>query len=165
MQRRPHHRAPCPDIFGHWVPVIALTASATDPIAMGVHDTMIERLERAYADLAQAPEPRAASWRDLTDSVNFLQSLIELEWATDEGGYIEAAKGALFQASEAMREHGKLRLTAPSLTALREGLDQFTELTRQIAARSYWVAVKHTKNRVVRLQAGQIKPGDVVVSV
>lgn len=153
------------DIFGAWVPLVALTASKTKPLPFARHDPMITRLERAYTDMATADTPALSSWRDLTDMQNLLQSLVEKEWATDEAGDIDGAKAALLQAAEAFEQHGKLRLTGPSLAQLRNCLDQYTELTRQISEHSYWQAVKHTQHRAASIRRGRIRPGDQVVSL
>jgi hypothetical protein len=153
------------DVFGNCLPIEAATASATKPLSMGRHDTMIDRLEKAFTDLTTADAPRVESWRDLSDVNNFLLTLIELEWATDEGGHINETRTAMVQAFEAYQRRGKLRLTGPSIVALRESLDQFIELTKQISARSYWHAVKHTRTRVLRASRGAVRKDDVVIKL
>lgn len=85
MNRRPPPSPQIKDIFGTWVPLVALMASKTKPLPLTRHDPMIERLERAYGDMATASTPSVQSWRDLTDMQNFLQSLVEMGWAEDEG--------------------------------------------------------------------------------
>lgn len=153
------------DIFGPWVPIVALTASKTAGIDWKRMDVLIERVERAYNDLATAPDPLVASWRDLADAMNFLQSLMELGWGDDTGGVVNDVKAALFEAAQNMGKHGKLRLSGPNLTNLRACVDQFTELTQQLSAHSYWVAVAHAKRRVQKILRGAKRQGDVVVSI
>lgn len=153
------------DIFGAWVPIVALTASKTTAIPKTQQDDILTRLEGALANLREAPTPSKWAWRDLTDMVNFLQSLIELGWATDESGHIEAAKEALYRSSRALEDHGTIRLDGPGLSAMREVIDQFTDLLGQLSAHSYWMAVRHTKQRIQRLLLGGKKQGDIVVAI
>lgn len=160
-----HPRANPDTALGKWVSFRALLAPVDRPLPQRDLDRIMTRLERAYIDLTTAAEPPLDAWRDLTDMVNFLQSLLELEWVTDEGGHIEAGKGALMQASEALAHHGKLRLTGQSIAAVRECLDRFDELALAISERSYWAAVRHTNARVFGLLQGRKKPGDIVVAL
>jgi hypothetical protein len=151
--------------LGVWSSFRALTAPADKALPQRDLDRIITRLERAYAALTTAPEPPIAAWRDCADVVNFLQSLLELEWATDEGGHIEAGKLALKQASDSLQHHGKLRLTGQSISAVRECLDRFAELAGQMSERSYWQAVRHTHARINALLTGRSRPGDIVVAL
>jgi hypothetical protein len=153
------------DVFGAWVPIVALTASKTQALREDDRVRVLARLEVALGNLQLEPQPSKWAWRDLTDMVNFLQSLIELGWATDESGHIEAAKQALYRSSRALEDHGTIRLDGPGLSAMREVLDQFTELLGQLSAHSYWVAVRHTKQRIQRLLLGGKRQGDVVVAI
>lgn len=165
MKRRLPPAPVSDDIFGAWVPILALTASKTQGIEPAKRAALLERVERAYADMATAENPGAASWRDLADGVNFLQSLVELGWGQDPDGAIEDAKAALFEAWEHHGKHGKLRLSGPGLVALRNCADQLTEITAQLSAHSYWVAVAHTKRRVQKVLRGARQRGDVVVTI
>lgn len=168
IYRRPPPKAlpTSPAIYGAWVGIVALTASETDPIPLRQHDAMLQRCEAAFTDLATSETPSVASWRDLTDVINFLQSLIELEWANDDGGWIEAGKHALMQGHAAYYAGGKVRLTGPSISALRSCIEQYDELTRAIAARSYWRVVKHTIDRIRGLlEGGSKKRGDIVIQL
>ena len=154
-----------PDIFGAWVPLLALTASKTTGLERPKREAILARLERAYADLATAPDPTRQSWRDLADAMNFLQTLIELEWGQDPDGAIEDIKGALFTAAKNLERTGKLRLDGPNLAKLRDCIDQLAGLLNQLSAHSYWVAVSHTKNRINKILRGKRRAGDVVVTV
>ena len=61
---------------------------------------------------------------------------------------------------------GKLRVSGPALAALRQSIDQFTDLTGQLSAHSYWVAVAHVKKRISKILHGGAKAkGDVVVTL
>jgi hypothetical protein len=142
-----------------------MTAPKDKALPQREQDRVLTRLERSYASLQADAAPPIDAWRDMTDVVNFLQSLLELEWVTDEGGHIERGKMALHQASEALAHHGKLRLTGQSISALRECLDRFAEILQAMSERSYWQAVRHTNVRVFGLLRGRKKPGDIVVSL
>ena len=165
MNRRPPPSPQIKDIFGTWVPLVALMASKTKPLPLTRHDPMIERLERAYGDMATARTPSVQSWRDLTDMHNFLQSLVEMGWAEDEGEHINDTKGALLQAAQAFEGNGKLRLTGPNLAQLRTCIDQFTDLTKELSEHSYWQTVSHVKRRIEKLRRGAKRKGDIVVSL
>jgi hypothetical protein len=45
--------------------------------------------------LASAETPAITAWRDLTDAMNFLQSMAELGWMSDPDGIVNETKGAL----------------------------------------------------------------------
>jgi hypothetical protein len=166
VTKRRHYIVPlAPDIFGAWVPLLALTASKTLPIEQAKREIIFARLERAYTDLASAPEPTRASWRDLADAMNFLQTLVELGWGEDPQGAIEDIKGALFTAAKNLERTGKLRLDGTNLARLRDCIDHLAELLPQLSAHSYWVAVSHTKSRISKLLRGKRRAGDVVITV
>lgn len=155
------------DIFGPWTPMGALLASKTEPIDSSRRTVMNAHLSAALENLRTAPHPTLESWRDLSDMLNFLQSLSELGWAED-GASIEVINetmAALEQASIAYTTHGKLRLTASSLCQLQDSLEQFKEITVQLSAHSYWLAVKATRTRVFKILRGAKRPGDVVVAL
>lgn len=160
------HSLQSEDIFGVWVPVVALTASKTEALAKPRRDQMLHRLEVALAHMRDEANPTKWAWRDLTDMVNFLQSLTELGWATDEGGHIDAAKLVLFNAGRSLEGQGCARTDDAGDASLREVLQQFGELLAQLSAHSYWHAVRHTKNRIQALLVGGAKrQGDTVVAI
>ncbi len=166
MTKRRHHVIQlAPDIFGAWVPLLALTASKTTALEQVKRDAILARLERAYGNLATAPEPTRQSWRDLADAMNFLQTLIELKWGQDPDGAIDDIKTALHTAALNLERTGRLRLDGPNLARLRDCIDQLAGLLNQLSAHSYWVAVSHTKNRINKILRGQRRAGDVVVTV
>lgn len=165
MKRRHHIIRLSPDIFGAWIPVLALTASKTTGLEQAKRDAIVARLERAYTDLATAPEPTRASWRDLADAMNFLQTLIELEWGQDPDGAIDDIKEALCTAARNLDRTGKMRLDGPSLAKLRDCIDQLAGLINQLSAHSYWQAVHSTQNRINQILRGKRRAGDVVITV
>jgi hypothetical protein len=167
-KKRRIRNQPAPNVdtaLGVWSSFRALLAPTDKPMPLRDRDRILTRIERGYAGLQADAEPSLTAWRDMTDVVNFLQSLLELGWVTDEGQHIEGGKGALKQAADALEHHGKIRLTGQSIRDLREVLDRFTEILEALDERSYWAAVRHTAVRVLALQRGRKKPGDIVVSL
>lgn len=165
MKRRIPNRGQCPDIFGPWVGILALTASKTEPHSKAERDRIHTRIHSGLENIATGATPHRESWRDLTDAMNFLQSAVEKGWAVDEDGAISAAKAALEEGAANFAKHGKVRMSAPSLGSMRNLLEQFDATVDSISANSYWKLVAHTRNRVNRILHGARRHGDVVVSL
>lgn len=156
---------PCATALGLWSMATALLADANNPLPHPQRTAMLVRMHSGLEDIAKAAEPSINSWRDLADATNWLQSCLELGWVEDNNRAIDAAKAALLDAKQNYDRHGKLRMNAQSLSAMRNMLEQFQELTGALSAREYWSAVKRTDARVRAIWTGKRRPGDVVVSL
>lgn len=151
-------------MFGKWSMAVSLMSDTKSALPAMRREMMLGRLRSGLEDMAKSETPDLDSWRDLSDAMNWLQSCLELGWIEDPGQTIGHAKMALMDGhSHAIK--GKLRVSGPSLQALRAMVEQFGEVLAAVSERSYWVAVREAEKRISKIWRGQRKPGDVVVSL
>ena len=166
MTRRCYSPPVQPDIFGPLVSMTMLTASYTLPLAKVERDRLQQRLDAAFASLNQLEVGSLiASWRDITDAMNFLQSAAEQGFIRDDGNLIADVKTALIAGAEAYGRTGEVRLSGHSLDRIGDMLNNLRDLLAELPARDYWKLVAYTQQRMQRLYRGQKKAGDKVVSL
>lgn len=161
----PRHQNKTLTLCGQYSLVIAMMASKTDPLPKADRDRMVNRLLAGLEDIAKCTTPNLNSWRDLADCMNWLQSAVELGWASDPDGAIEASKAALLDGHKNATGKGKLRMSGPSLMSMRNMVEQFRDLLEVMTARNYWTVVGTGDRRISAIWRGKKKAGDVVVSL
>lgn len=150
-------------LLGKWSPMVGLMSHSTEPLAG--RKAIIEKLNEAAHDFSNSELPDLESWRNLTDGMNLLQSLAELNLIDDSDGVIDDVKSSLLESFEHYKAHGRLHMRESSVDNARTLVVNMSDLLEVMSARVYWSAVRRTEKRIQSIWDGHKNAGDVVVSL
>lgn len=151
--------------FFHFTLLDELQASATLPVPEHRLNGHLIRVHEGLMSMERDAVPSVDAWRDLSDAVNILESLIEMGIVSDEGGQIIDAKNAMGQAGARHLETGAIRLSGEGMQILRGLLEDYGTVVQALTERQFISACRRTERRVRQILRGVTRPGDVVVAL
>ena len=178
----------------HYSLMDELMASNTQPMSEKTRQHQIQRMAHALHEMMHAERPSNEAWRVLADAVNLLETLVQCGetprtiakdgkdqiiascWRDCDGDPVEIAdtSGLLSDAVDAMVSTGEqmsnghlMRLTGPSITAVRAVLDDYTAALTLLPARTMVRCHRKTEKRMheVISRIGSLPYGVHVVSL
>lgn len=140
-----------------------LTASPTQPLPQEKRRHQLTRMYEGLRAIELAPVPTTDDWRVVSDSVNLLESLVEMGAVIDASGLLNDAVTALAMAGKRHRAGGHIRLDAPGIQAVRSVLEDYADVIEMLPARTMVAAHRKTERRIREMLAGKRMPHDVEV--
>lgn len=149
----------------HFTLIHELQASSTKPVPEARLNGHLMRVHQGLESLERDVEPHVDAWRDMSDAVNILESLVEMGIVSDDGDQITAAKNAMGQAGARHLESGALRLSGEGIQVMRGLLEDYGTVVQALTERQFVSACRRTERRVRQILRGCVRPGDKVVAL
>lgn len=140
-----------------------LTASPNEPLPADFRRHQITRMIGGLANIERAPEPTTDDWRVCSDSVNLMETLVEMGVCEDASGLLSDAVTALAMAGKRHRTTGTIRLDAPGIQAVRAVLEDYAAIIDQLPARTMVRFHRLTERRIHQIMQGKLQAHDVQI--
>lgn len=135
------------------------------PMRRTARDKLMATLHAALEQVVKGSTAGTEEWRDLSDAINVVESLIDLGKLTqDARPIVEEAVGSMVRAAKRIKEGRQMRFDAQGLDAIRQVLVMYEQCACLLIAAEFEKAIKETIRRRNAIVSG--KPAGVqVVSV
>ena len=140
-----------------------LFASPTEPLPADFRRHQLSRMYGGLSALERAPNPTPDDWRVVSDSVNLMETLVEMQVVEDASGLLSDAVRALALAGQRHHATGTIRLDAPGIAAVRAVLEDYAAVLDQLPARTMVRCHRLTERRIHQIAQGRLRPGDVTI--
>lgn len=142
-----------------------LMASAIDPAPTGTHDARINSARDAVEQLRSPETANPLAWSICAMVGNSFETMLKQGVVADPDGLLADAFGALRRAAERVNRGGKAIHFEPDEYAAIAGMvEDWAEVITHAPARAVIRAFRVTDFRVRAIEAGQVQPGDYVVT-
>ena len=142
-----------------------LFASPTEPMPQDKRTFQLTRMIGGLRSMETAPEPTADDWRVVSDSVNLMETLIEMGVAEDTTGLLQDAVKAMAIAGHRHTEEGRhIRLDAPGIQAVRAVLEDYAAILDVVPHRTMLRCHRLTERRILEIHTGKKKSHDVSIT-
>ena len=142
-----------------------LQASSTLPVPEHRLNGHLIRVHEGLMSLERDAVPPLDAWRELSDAVNILESLVDMGIVSDDDQQIIDAKNAMGHAGARHQETGVMRLTGEGIQILRGLLEDYGTVVQALTERQFISACRRTERRVRQILRGVVRPGDKVVAL
>lgn len=157
MKRRQRQQAPTYTLIDE------LAASPTEPLPAAFRVNQLTRMWQGLAALETAPAPTKDDWRVVSDAVNLMESLVEMQALDDGQGLLQDAVAGMALAGKRAMRGATIRLDGPGIRAVRAILEDYAEAIAVLPARVMMRAHRKTEARIREITTGRRRPHDVEV--
>lgn len=140
-----------------------LAASPTDPMPADRRLHQLTRMWQGLAALETAPEPTRDDWRVVSDAVNLLETLVEMQVLEDGQGLLQDAVASMAAAGKRAIRGATIRLDGQGIRAVRAVLEDYAAAIEILPARVMVRAHRKTEARIREISSGRRRPHDVEV--
>lgn len=154
-----------PAQFFHFTLLDELQASSVHPVPEHRLNNHLIKVHEGLMSMERDAVPHVDGWRDMSDAVNILESLVEMGIVSDDDGQIVAAKNAMGHAGVRHIETGVMRLTGEGMQILRGLLEDYGTVVQALTERQFIGACRRTERRVREILRGAVRAGDKVVAL
>lgn len=143
-----------------------LMASPDKPLPLAKQQAHLVPMHDGLRALMRDEAPSNDHWRALSDSINMMETLVELGICEDASGLLPDAVQAMAEAgTRHLRDGVALRLSGAGMDAVRAVLEDYDALVPVLPERVMVRCHRHTELRIQMILRGQREPHDVVVKV
>lgn len=140
-----------------------ISASPTEPLPQAWQTTQLTSMWDGLRDLEQAENCDVDSWRICSDSVNLMETLIQMGEVQDADGLLMDGITAMAMAGKRHRAGEALRLSGDGMIAVRAILEDYAAVIAVLPARTMIRAHRLTEKRIHEILQGRRKPHDVEI--
>lgn len=145
--------------------VAELMASPTQPLSLAVRTEQLTKMWQALRALEIEATPTKEDWRVLADTVNLMETLLEMGEVNDSGNLLKTATTAMVMACRRTVKGYAIRLDAAGMMAIRSVLEDYAAVIEQLPARTMVRCHRLTERRIRATQSGRRVPGVEVVDL
>jgi hypothetical protein len=141
-----------------------LMASPTEPLPAAYRTHQLTRMYEGLHALETADNPTTDDWRVVSDAVNMLETLVEMQVCEDSSGLLmDAVRGLAIAGQRHKREGKPIRLDGLGIQAVRSVLASYADLLNMLPARVMYRCHRLTEKRIHAILAGRKLAHDVEV--
>ena len=141
----------------------AILADPILPLPKEMQKYQIGKMWEGVKSLSQSQLPTYADWSVVSDSLNLMETLIEMGHAEDSQGAINDAMAALIRLGNSHTSGKPMRLAEPDLTIICGMLEDYEFMLANLSARVMITCHRRTEKRIKEIFAGKSKKHDVKV--
>lgn len=143
-----------------------LMADPVEPIAQHKREGQLEFINACMRSIEQNPNPTLEQWEIISDVVNLMQTLLEMDKIEDPDDLIGDAVAALAKAGTRHIERGvPIRFDGGDLVTIRGVIEDYAMVAEHLPARTMITAHRKTEKRVNDILNNRCKPEDVRAAV
>lgn len=140
-----------------------LAASPTEPMPAAFRTHQLTRMWLGLSAMEKEPSPTADDWRVVSDAVNLLETLVEMQVLEDAQGLLPEAVEALALAGRRSLKGNALRLDGRGMQAVRAILEDYAAALNALPARVMVRAHRRTEARILEIRKNKRRPHDVEI--
>ena len=143
-----------------------LMADPVKPLAEHKRKSQLELINACMRSIEQNPNPTLEQWEIISDVVNLMQTLLEMDMIEDPDDLIGDAVAALAKAGTRHIERNvPIRFDGGDLVTIRGVIEDYEMVAEQLPARTMITAHRKTEKRVNDILNNRCKPDDVRAAV
>lgn len=143
-----------------------LMADPVKPLAEHKRKSQLELINACMRSIEQNPNPTLDQWEIISDVVNLMQTLLEMDQIQDPDDLIGDAVAALAKAGTRHIERNvPIRFDGGDLVTIRGVIEDYAMVSAHLPARTMITAHRKTEKRVNDILNNRCKPDDVRVVV
>lgn len=141
-----------------------LFASPDKPMPEQRRTFQLSRMYQGLHAMETAATPTADDWRVVSDAVNLMETLVDMQICEDTAGLLSDAVAALALAGARHLETGApIRLDGRGIQAVRSVLADYATVLETLSERTMTECHRRTERRIAEIHQGKTKAHDVRV--
>ncbi|CAB5220030.1 hypothetical protein UFOVP239_34 [uncultured Caudovirales phage] len=147
--------------YTHWD---VLLASPTEPLPAAKRRYQLTRMWGGLRNIETAPMPSVDDWSTVSDAINLMETLVEMDLMQDPEDLVGDAIAAMAKAGNRSIDGRPIRLDGGDIKIVRGLLEDYSHALETIPARVMVQAHRITEKRIQEILAKKKIAKDVVIN-